>query len=35
LPAGTYRLKTWLDSRNTRERTVELGADSRLRVDLP
>jgi plastocyanin len=35
LPAGTYRLKTWLDSRNTRERTVELGADTRLRVDLP
>jgi plastocyanin len=35
LPAGTYRLKTWLDSRNTQERTVELKADTKLRLDPP
>ncbi len=35
LPAGTYRLKTWLDSRTTRERTVELGEKTLLRLDLP
>lgn len=35
LPAGTYRLKTWLDSRTTRERTVELGENTLLRLDLP
>jgi plastocyanin len=35
LPAGTYRLKIWLDSRTTRERTVELGENTLLRLDLP
>jgi len=35
LPAGTYRLKTWLDSKTTHERTVELGANTLLRLDLP
>ncbi len=35
LPAGTYRLKTWLDSQTTRERTVQLAADTVLQLDLP
>jgi plastocyanin len=35
LPAGTYRLKTWLDSQTTLERTVQLSADTRLRLDQP
>ncbi len=35
LPAGTYRLKTWLDSRTIHERTVELGENTLLRLDLP
>jgi plastocyanin len=35
LPAGTYKLKAWLNSRITLERTVELTDDSALRVDLP
>lgn len=35
LPAGTYRLKTWLDSRTTLERTVELSENTLLRLDLP
>ena len=35
LPAGTYRLKTWLDSQTTKERTVELTTDTVLRLDLP
>jgi plastocyanin len=35
LPAGTYRLTTWLDSRTTLERTVELGEKTLLRLDLP
>ncbi|HWA24320.1 MAG TPA: carboxypeptidase regulatory-like domain-containing protein [Lacunisphaera sp.] len=35
LPAGNYRLKTWLDSRNTQERAVELRADTQLRLELP
>lgn len=35
LPAGTHRLKAWLNSRTTLERTVELTAQSALRVDLP
>jgi plastocyanin len=35
LPAGTYRLKTWLDSQTTLERTVQLAADTTLRLDLP
>ena len=35
LPAGTYRLKTWLDSQTTLERTVQLAADTALRLDLP
>lgn len=35
LPAGTYQLRAWLDSRTTLERTVELQADTNLQVDLP
>ena len=35
LPAGTYRLKTWLDSQTTLERTVQLAADTVLQLDLP
>lgn len=35
LPAGTYRLKAWLNSRTTLERTVELTDESALRVNLP
>jgi plastocyanin len=35
LPAGTYRLKAWLDSQTTVERTVQLAADTALRLDLP
>jgi plastocyanin len=35
LPAGTYRLKAWLDSQTTLERTVQLAADTALRLDLP
>lgn len=35
LPAGTYQLKAWLNSRTTLERTVELTGESTLRVDLP
>ena len=35
LPAGTYRLKTWLDSQTTLERTVQLAADTHLQLDLP
>jgi len=35
LPAGTYRLKTWLDSSTTLERTVQLAADTHLQLDLP
>jgi hypothetical protein len=35
LPAGTYRLKIWLDSQTTLERTVQLAADTAQRLDLP
>ena len=35
LPAGTFKLRVWLDSKTTRERTVVLQEDSSLRVDLP
>ena len=35
LPAGTFKLKAWLDSRTTLERPVELKAGASLRVDLP
>ena len=35
LPAGTYKLKAWLDSKTTREQTVVLQAESHLKVDLP
>lgn len=35
LPDGTYVLKAWIDSKNTRERTVELKGDSVLQVDFP
>ncbi|MEO7414558.1 MAG: carboxypeptidase regulatory-like domain-containing protein [Opitutaceae bacterium] len=35
LPAGSYTLKIWLDSKTTLERPVELQADSTLRLDLP
>ena len=35
LPAGRYTLKAWVNSKTTRERTVELGADPVLRVDFP
>ena len=35
LPAGSYRLKAWLDSKTTLERPVELTSGSTLHVDLP
>jgi plastocyanin len=35
LPAGRYKLKAWLNSRSTLEHTVELKADSALRLDFP
>ncbi|HEY8995868.1 MAG TPA: carboxypeptidase regulatory-like domain-containing protein [Lacunisphaera sp.] len=35
LPAGTYTLKAWLNSRTTLERTVTLTDESALRLDLP
>jgi plastocyanin len=35
LPAGKYVLKAWLDEKDVRERPVELGPDSNLRVDFP
>ena len=35
LPAGRYILKAWVDSKTTREQTVELASDSALRVDFP
>lgn len=35
LPDGTYVLKAWIDSKSTRERTVELKGDAVLRVDFP
>lgn len=35
LPAGTFKLRVWLDSKTTHERTVVLQEDSGLHVDLP
>ena len=35
LPAGSYKLKAWLDSKTTLERPVELKPGGALRVDLP
>ena len=35
LPAGSYKLKAWLDSKTTLERPVDLKSGSVLRVDLP
>jgi plastocyanin len=35
LPAGHYTLKAWIDSRTTREKTVDLKNGQTLRVDLP
>jgi hypothetical protein len=33
LPEGRYKLKAWIDSKTTREQTVELKGDAPLRVD--
>jgi plastocyanin len=35
LPAGRYTLKAWIDSRTTRERSIELKDGQTLHVDLP
>jgi plastocyanin len=35
LPAGHYTLKTWIDSRTTREHPVDLKSGSTLHVDFP
>ncbi len=35
LPAGSYRLKAWVDSRTTLEKAVELKPGATLRVDFP
>jgi len=35
LPAGQYKLKAWLDSRTTLERTVELQSNATLHLDFP
>jgi plastocyanin len=35
LPAGTFKLRAWLDSRTTLEKPVELKAGATLRVDFP
>ena len=35
LPAGHYTLKAWIDSKNTREKPVELKNGQTLRVDFP
>lgn len=35
LPPGTYRLKAWLSSRTTLDRTVTLAAEQTLRVEWP
>lgn len=35
LPAGSYVLKAWVDSKTTRERRLELRDDTVLRVDFP
>src|SRR5205809_2515634 len=35
LPAGRYTLKAWIDSRTTRERSIDLKEGQTLHVDLP
>src|SRR5438270_463375 len=35
LPAGHYNLKAWIDSRTTREHSVDLPGGSTLHVDFP
>jgi plastocyanin len=35
LPAGRYTLKSWIDSRTTREKSIELKDGQTLHVDLP
>ena len=35
LPAGTFKLCVWLDSKTTREQAVVLQEESRLHVELP
>jgi plastocyanin len=35
LPAGSYRLKAWVDSKTTHEKRVELTNDATLRIDFP
>jgi plastocyanin len=35
VPAGRYTLKAWIDSRTTREQTVELQGETVLRADFP
>ena len=35
LPAGNFKLKAWVDSRTTLEKSVELKSGATLRVDLP
>ena len=35
LPAGSYKLKAWINSRTTREQAVELKSGSTLHVDFP
>lgn len=35
LPEGRYTLKAWIDSKTTREKSVELGGAEVLRVDFP
>ena len=35
LPAGTYKLKVWMNSSTTLERSVTLTADGTLRADFP
>lgn len=35
LPSGRYTLKAWIDSKTTRAHTVELNAETRLKLDFP
>jgi hypothetical protein len=35
LPAGTYKLKAWLSSKTTLEKTVELTPNGVVHVDFP
>jgi hypothetical protein len=35
LPAGRHTLKAWIDSRTTREKTIDLKEGQMLHVDLP